>query len=102
MDFLVRRDDIRECRFDDLPAAGASAGQALLEVERFGLTSNNVTYAVHGRRHVLLALLPGARRAGGAFPVWGFARVAASPATTTCSEGARVYGYLPPSTPPAA
>ena len=43
MDFLVARDDLHRCRFDDGEAAELQAGQATLRVERFGLTSNNIT-----------------------------------------------------------
>ena len=48
-----------------------------------------------GRRHVLLAFFP-AEEGWGRMPVWGFAHVAAS-AHDDLPEGARVYGYFPPS-----
>jgi hypothetical protein len=95
MDFLVRRDDLRECRFDAAPVPEPSAGQALLEVESFSLTSNNVTYAVMGDAMSYWRFFP-AQEGWGRVPVWGFARVAAS-AHDDVREGSRVYGYLPPS-----
>ncbi len=68
----------------------------LLEVESFGLTSNNVTYAVMGDAMSYWRFFP-AEEGWGRVPVWGFARVAAS-ASDEVPEGGRVYGYLPPST----
>jgi hypothetical protein len=46
VDFLVARDDLHRCRFDDGDVAELAPGQATLRVERFGLTSNNITYAL--------------------------------------------------------
>jgi hypothetical protein len=43
VDFLIARDDLHRCRFDDADAPELAPGQALLRVERFGLTSNNIT-----------------------------------------------------------
>ena len=96
MDFLVRRDDIRDCRFDDLPAGEPGSGQVLLEVESFGLTANNVTYAAMGEVMSYWRFFP-APDGWGRFPVWGFARVVES-GHPDLSEGDRFYGYLPPST----
>lgn len=96
MDFLVRRDNLRECRFDDVPAPEPGPGQALLEVESFGLTSNNVTYGVMGDAMSYWRFFP-ADEGWGRLPVWGFAHVVAS-AHDDVEEGTRVYGYLPPST----
>ncbi len=96
MDFLVRRDDIRQCRFDEQAPGELDAGQVLLEVESFGLTSNNVTYAVMGDAMSYWRFFP-AEEGWGKVPVWGFARVVSS-AHDDVPEGVRVYGYLPPST----
>jgi hypothetical protein len=49
VDFLVARDDLHRCRFDDGDVAELAPGQATLRVERFGLTSNNITYARGGK-----------------------------------------------------
>ena len=95
MDFLVRRDDIRECRFEAAPVPEPSAGEVLLEVESFSLTSNNVTYAVMGDAMSYWRFFP-AEEGWGRVPVWGFAHVTAS-AHDEVREGSRVYGYFPPS-----
>lgn len=48
-DFLVRCDDLRECRVVESESPAVGPGQALLRVARFGMTTNNVTYAVMGK-----------------------------------------------------
>ena len=94
-DFLVKREDLRECRIADSEPPGLEPGQALLRVERFGLTANNVTYAVMGEAMSYWDFFPAA--AGwGRVPMWGFAEVERSEADGVAA-GTRVYGYLPPS-----
>lgn len=74
-------------------------GQALLRVDSFGLTANNVTYAVFGDAMSYWKFFPAGAAADegwGRVPVWGFAEVEASEAEGV-GPGTRVYGYLPPS-----
>ncbi len=94
MDFLVKRDDLHETRFDDPDAPEPGDGEALLAVDTFGLTANNVTYAVLGDAMSYWDFFP-APDGWGRIPVWGFAGVAAS--NSDLADGTRVYGYLPPS-----
>jgi len=47
-DFLVNRGDVRDCRVAESRVPELEPGQALLRVDTFGLTANNVTYAVLG------------------------------------------------------
>jgi hypothetical protein len=95
MDFLVAKDDLHRCRFDDSPAAELEPGQARLRVDRFGLTSNNITYATFGEVMSYWSFFP-AEDGWGRVPVWGFAEVIESRAEQL-AVGTRVYGYLPPS-----
>jgi Protein of unknown function (DUF2855) len=95
MDFLISRSDLHECRFEDAPEPEPEAGQALLRVESFGLTSNNITYAAFGEAMSYWGFFPAAV-GWGRMPVWGFATVTASRAEGL-PEGTRIYGYLPPS-----
>ncbi|HEY5053384.1 MAG TPA: DUF2855 family protein [Solirubrobacterales bacterium] len=94
-DFLVKRDDLRQCRVAESEAPALEAGQALLRVDSFGLTANNVTYAVMGEAMSYWDFFP-ARDGWGRVPVWGFAEVDRSEAEGV-EPGTRVYGYLPPS-----
>jgi hypothetical protein len=94
-DFLVKRDDLRECRIAESDLPEVEPGQALLRVETFGLTANNVTYAVMGEAMSYWDFFP-AEDGWGRVPMWGFAEVERSEAEGV-EPGTRVYGYLPPS-----
>lgn len=81
-DVLVRRSDLRETRVDEGPVPGATGlepGTAVLRVERFALTANNVTYGACGDvpRLEYWRFFP-APDGWGRVPVWGFASVVAS------------------------
>jgi hypothetical protein len=45
-DFLVKRNDLRECRIVESRLPELEPGQTLLRVDGFGLTANNVTYGM--------------------------------------------------------
>jgi hypothetical protein len=66
----------------------------LLGVDAFGLTTNNITYAVMGEAMSYWGFFP-AEDGWGHMPVWGFADVTASKADGV-PEGTRIFGYLPP------
>jgi hypothetical protein len=94
-DFLVKRDELRECRVAESESPAVGPGQALLRVDSFGLTANNVTYAVMGEAMSYWDFFP-AGDGWGRIPTWGFAEVERSE-TEGVEVGNRVYGYLPPS-----
>ncbi|HEY5976352.1 MAG TPA: DUF2855 family protein [Solirubrobacterales bacterium] len=94
-DFLVKRDDLRECRIADSDPPEVGDGQALLRVDSFGVTANNVTYGVMGDAMSYWSFFP-AEDDWGRLPMWGFAEVESSNVDGV-TEGTRVYGYLPPS-----
>jgi uncharacterized protein DUF2855 len=94
-DFLVKRDDLRQCRIAESAPPELEPGQALLRVERFGMTANNVTYAVMGEAMSYWDFFPAAD-GWGRVPMWGFAEVERSEADGV-EAGTRIYGYLPPS-----
>jgi Protein of unknown function (DUF2855) len=94
-DFLVKRDDLRECRIAESAMPEIDPGQALLRVDSFGLTANNVTYAVFGEAMSYWDFFP-AEPGWGRVPMWGFAEVERSEAEGV-EPGQRVFGYLPPS-----
>lgn len=94
-DFLVSREDLRECRVAESDAPEIGSGQALLRVQAFGLTANNVTYAVFGDAMSYWDFFP-ATDGWGRVPMWGFAEVDQSNVEHV-EPGARLYGYLPPS-----
>jgi len=98
VDFQVRRDDLRTTRLCDVAPAQLEpeSGQALLRVDHFAFTANNITYAVAGDMLSYWNFFP-AERGWGRVPVWGFADVIASRCDGV-REGSRLYGYYPMST----
>lgn len=94
-DFLVKRNDFRECRVEESAVPEIEPGQALLRVDSFGLTANNITYAVMGEAMSYWNFFPAAG-GWGRVPMWGFAEVQRSEAQGV-KAGTRLYGYLPPS-----
>jgi hypothetical protein len=93
-EFLVKRDEFRECRVAEGDPPELVRGQALLRVETFGMTSNNVTYAVFGEAMSYWDFFPVKADGWGMLPTWGFAEVESSEADGV-EPGTRVYGYLP-------
>ena len=94
LDFQVRRDDYRQSRFVDSPTPGApSNGQVLFRVDRFALTSNNISYAVAGEMLRYWDFFP-AEEGWGRIPAMGFADVIAS-AHPDVAEGTRCFGFYP-------
>ena len=78
-EFLVKKDDFRECRVAEGDPPEPGPGQALLRVDTFGMTSNNVTYAVFGEAMSYWDFFP-AEDGWGTLPTWGFAEVESSEA----------------------
>lgn len=69
--------------------------EILLEIDSFGLSANNITYAVLGQSFGYWGFFPSSEPAQyGVLPVWGFANVAASN-NPDVTVGKRVFGYLP-------
>ena len=95
-DFQVNRENLRETRTVPLPTAAdaeLAPGEALLAVDVFALTANNITYAVFGDAMNYWDFFP-AEAGWGRVPVWGFADVVRS-AADGVEAGERLYGYFP-------
>lgn len=97
----IRKDDFTRTRLVETETpANLDEGEALLEVDAFAVTANNVTYAVAGDRIGYWQFFPpsGDDTDGwGVVPMWGFAVVTASNAEGI-EIGERIYGYFPPAT----
>jgi hypothetical protein len=85
---------LSETRFAESDAPEIEDGQVLLGVDAFGLTTNNITYAVMGETMNYWNFFP-AEDGWAHMPVWGYADVVDSKAEGV-PDGIRVYGYLPP------
>jgi len=96
--FQVARNDLRTSRLvpdPDAPQRRALAeGEARLRIDRFALTSNNITYAAFGEAMKYWEFFPSGDAAWGNIPVWGFAEVVESRAEGV-AVGERCYGYWP-------
>jgi hypothetical protein len=93
---LVHRQNLRDTCFAADPDAqrDLAAGQARLRIDRFALTSNNITYAAFGDAMKYWDFFPSDQPAHGCIPVWGFATVVES-RVEGLSVGARCFGYWP-------
>jgi len=94
-DFLVSRADLRDTQLVESDSLLAEPGEAVLRVERFALTANNITYGVAGDLIGYWQFFP-APEGWGRIPVWGTATVTSS-VTDHINEGDRFYGYFPKS-----
>ncbi|MCX6370887.1 MAG: DUF2855 family protein [Solirubrobacterales bacterium] len=95
-DFRVRRDSLETVEFADgvSDAAGQiGPGEALLRIDAFSFTANNISYATFGDFMSYWNFFP-AEDGWGRIPVWGFADVVASECEGV-EVGQRFYGYLP-------
>jgi hypothetical protein len=94
--FLISRANLRETRSapDEPPPSGE--GGITLCVEKFGLTANNITYAVYGQAMHYWDFFP-APEGWGYLPVWGFG-TAIDSRVAGVAPGERFYGYFPTST----
>ncbi|WP_420479778.1 DUF2855 family protein [Brevundimonas sp. FT23028] len=92
---MTRKADLGDTLRAAIPAGEALAeGEVLLALDRFSLTTNNITYAAYGDAIGYWKVFPTGEPDYGLMPVWGFADVTASRAGGV-TEGARVFGYFP-------
>ncbi|MGI9019849.1 MAG: DUF2855 family protein [Solirubrobacterales bacterium] len=91
---LIKRDDLRQTRLDRPGEPTPGAGEASLAVKTFGMTANNVTYAVMGEVMSYWDFFPVAEKGWGRLPTWGFAEVEVSEVEGV-EPGQRYYGYWP-------
>ncbi len=71
-----------------------ASGEVILKLDRFSLSTNNITYAAFGDSMNYWAYFPTHEEQWGHMPVWGFADVVASD-TAGIAVGERFYGYFP-------
>ena len=94
--FLVDRTNINNHELETAEAGEIGNGEALMRVEHFSFTANNVTYAAFGDAMKYWDFFP-AKEGFGVVPVWGFAEVIESKAEGV-HVGERFYGYYPMAT----
>jgi Protein of unknown function (DUF2855) len=101
LDFLVQKDKLQNVEVRETPQAPLAEGEVRVRIDKFALTSNNITYAAFGDAMNYWAFFPAApmaQAAGGAswgrIPVWGFGDVSES-SCPGVAVGERLYGYFP-------
>ncbi|MEQ8861189.1 MAG: DUF2855 family protein [Pseudomonadales bacterium] len=95
--FEVKRQALDQTRVVSEPVPEPVPGEALLRVDAFALTANNITYAVAGDSIGYWRFFPphgGEAEGWGRIPVWGFGDVVRS-AADGVAPGDRFYGYFP-------
>ncbi|MEO8525302.1 MAG: DUF2855 family protein [Caldimonas sp.] len=92
--FTVVRNDLRGTRWIEAAPLALDAGTVRLRIDRFALTSNNITYGAFGDAMNYWAFFPTGDASTGCIPVWGFATVSESRCPGV-EVGARFYGYFP-------
>lgn len=92
--FVVDRRDLRSTRWLERPAPPLADGAVRMRIDRFALTSNNITYAAFGETLHYWDFFPTGEPGTGCIPVWGFADVAES-RSAGVEAGERFYGYWP-------
>ncbi|NGN95950.1 DUF2855 family protein [Nocardioides sp. KC13] len=78
----------------DLPAPRLDDGEVLARIERFALTTNNMTYAVYGDALGYWNLFPAEQVGYGCMPAWGYVEIVESKASGV-PVGTRIFGYFP-------
>jgi hypothetical protein len=97
MHLEVDRTDLHHIRAIAHPSPDLEPGGARIRIDTFGLSANNITYAVYGELMRYWECFPGPAEDGvswGRVPVWGFGDVVES-TSPGLTEGRRVYGYFP-------
>ena len=91
---LVKKDELTRTEIRRLPTPVLAADQVRVRVDRFALTSNNITYAAFGNAMNYWGFYPTGEDGWGIIPVWGFGTVTES-THADVPVGERFYGYYP-------
>ena len=99
LNFLVQKDKIQHTVLRETPDLPLADGQVRISIDKFALTSNNITYAAFGDAMNYWKFFPVAADANdvaamGQIPVWGFGNVVQS-SHPGVAVGERLYGYFP-------
>ena len=90
---VVDRKDYKVCKIVEEDLHELQDGEVLMKIERFSLTTNNITYAVVGDMIGYWNFFK-AEEGHGIIPVWGFADVITSKHDSV-QVGEKFYGYYP-------
>lgn len=94
--FEVGRGELSRTRVVEAGPLAPGQGEVLFEIERFGFSANNITYALLGEQARYWDLFP-AEPGWGRIPVWGYLRATAS-GVPGVEPGRRALGLVPMAT----
>lgn len=94
---FLRDDPLHTMRIVPDPLPEPAQGSVLLKIERFVLSSNNITYARTGDLLEYWSHFPAQEHGWGRVPAWGTARVISGD-SDLAAPGELFYGYLPMAT----
>lgn len=89
----VERANLRHTKIVERQLAPLTEGEVLVKIDKFGLTANNVSYAVSGDMIGYWKYYP-AEGDWGKVPVWGFGDVVES-RSAEIPVGERIWGFFP-------
>jgi uncharacterized protein DUF2855 len=92
--FVVDRKELRRTQWLDRAATILPTDHVRVRIDRFALTSNNITYAAFGEAMHYWDFFPTGDDRTGCVPVWGFATVSES-RHEGVATGRRLYGFFP-------
>jgi hypothetical protein len=90
----INRSNCRQTKVVEQTIPALDDGQILVEIDKFGLTANNVTYAIVGDMIGYWNYYPTGENGWGKVPVWGCCNVVAS-THSDIQVGERLWGFLP-------
>ena len=93
LSFLVDKSDLDKTTVSSQEKPVLESGEVLFQIEKFAMTTNNITYAVLGHELKYWNFFP-AIDPWGIIPAWGFAKVIDSK-VDEIKVGQRYYGYIP-------
>ena len=94
LNLLVRKDALGTAQIQTTTTRPLQDGQVRIRINRFALTSNNITYAAMGDAMQYWRFFPTQDAAWGCIPVWGFGSVQESN-HPLLEVGEKLYGYFP-------
>lgn len=97
LELLVDRENYRNTKIAEYDSWPLADGEVRVAIDKYGLTANNVTYAVSGDMIGYWKYYPVSSDDGvnwGKVPVWGMADIVES-RCNGIEAGERIYGFLP-------
>jgi len=91
---LSKKNELSVSKIETLSVLSPALGESLLALQRFALTTNNITYAAFGESMRYWDFFPTGQPDWGHMPVWGIARVVES-TVAGVETGQRYFGYYP-------